>query len=224
MASYRLNIARIQGCPPPAEVCEALAEFGLPADEEFGVLDQSEAGHSAFATIARRIDTTVDDLDEATGEVTARPVRKVVVYPFGVRPAAEFLEIYAGPAGIIEHVARFFSTCLALPTVVSAIEIDLPSAVGKLARATKHFQLRSIRVAEYAHNAYMSGPYGPKFLDTEQGIAFLDEYADFVTSASVRFAAPTGRATATFPPKACFGFSCNEDDRTEVRSILRKLI
>ena len=33
MATYKLNIAKIRGCPPPAELDKALAAYGLPEDD-----------------------------------------------------------------------------------------------------------------------------------------------------------------------------------------------
>ncbi len=54
MATFKLNIARIRGCPPPAEVAEALDEFGLPETEEFGVLNHSAAGEAVWASLVGR--------------------------------------------------------------------------------------------------------------------------------------------------------------------------
>jgi len=211
MATFKLNIARIRGCPPPAEVAEALDEFGLPETEEFGVLNHSAAGEAVWATIIRKTTQAVQTLDEAARDVTSAVVEKVTVYPFAVKPSTEVLEVYAGSAAAIEQV-------------VDAIELDIPSAIEKLARNTEKFQLRSIRVSEYAHNSFMSGPYAPKFLDSQHGVDFLDEYAEFVAAASVRFAGPTGRINVKLSPKACFSYSCNEDDQPTVQSILRKLV
>ena len=224
MATFKLNIARIRGCPPPAEVAEAMEEFGLPETEEFGVLNHSAAGEAIWATIIRKTTQAVQTLDEAARDVTSAVVEKVTVYPFAVKPSTEVLEVYAGSAASIEQVGLFLSGSLALPTVVDPIELDIPSAIEKLARNTEKFQLRSIRVSEYAHNSFMSGPYAPKFLDSQHGVDFLDEYAEFVAAASVRFAGPTGRITVSLSPKACFSYSCNEDDQPAVQSILRKLI
>lgn len=223
MASFKLTIARIQGCPPPAKLAALIEEFGLPESEEFGVLNHSAISEAVFGTIVRRSQQTLPRLDNETRQVTSQPIEKVTLYPFGVKPSSERLEIYAGSTTAIEQMAAFFSTCLALPTVIKGIEVDIPSAIDKLAKNTQKFQLRAIRVGDYAHDAYMSGPYAPKFLDSQHGQDFLEEYAQQVTSASVKFAAPTGRATATLAPTATFGYSCNEDDQPHVQSILRKL-
>ncbi len=224
MATFKLNVGHIRGCPPPAEIAAAMEEFGLPESEEFGVLEHSATAETAFATIIRRTDQTVQRLDPETQGVTTVAVEKVTLYPFAVRPAGEVLEVYAGAASSIEQVGEFFSGCLALPIVVDPIELDIASAVDKLAAATQRFQLRSIRISDYAHNSYMSGPYAPKFLDTEHGKDFLGEYADYVLAATVRFQTPGGRANVNLTPKACFSFSCGEEDQTAVLSILRKLI
>lgn len=223
MASFRLNVARIRGCPPPEEVVEAMEEFGLPDSEEYGVLDVSATGKSVFGTVVRKSQQAVQRLDAEAREVTAEAVERVTVYPFGLRPDAEVLEVYAGSAGSIEQMGVFFSSCLALPTVVEAIKLDILGAVDKLRKSTEKFQLRSVRLSDYAHNSFMSGPYAPRFLDTQHGRDFMEEYAEVVTAAGVRFTCPGGRATVALSPKACFRFSCSDEDQPFVLSILRKL-
>ena len=224
MATYRLNIARIRNCPPPDTLDEALEAFALPEDEEFGVLNHSATKQAVFGSVVRKVQQAVQRLDVKAREVTAAAIEKVQVYPFAAYPPAELLEVYAGSSGAIDQMATFFSRCLALPTLVEPIELDIPSAVDRLARRTERFQLRSVRVSEYAHDSYMSGLYAPKFLDSGHGRDFLTEYAEFVTAASVRFAAQTGRANVKLSARACFSFSCQEEDRPMVLSILRRLI
>ena len=224
MATFKLHIARVRGCPAPEELDRAIEEFGLPEHEEFGVLDHSLAGPAVHATIVHRTQQTVQRLDRKAKDITPTPVEKAAAYPFAVNPAREVLEIYAGPPGAIEQVGVFFSSCLALPALVEPIELDVLSAVRKLEKNTERFQLRSARVSEYAHNSFMSGPYTPKFLDNQHGLDFLEEYADYVTAAAVRFAAPAGRITVRLTTKACFSLSRGEEDHPTALSVLRKLI
>jgi len=223
MASFKLNIAKVRGCPPAGELAVAMESFALPETEEFGVLNCTGTAETVFATIIRKTQQAVQRLDAETAQVTAAAVEKVSVYPIGIRPESEVLEIYAGPASAIEQVGVFLGSCLALPTVTEPIEIDIPAAIEKLAGLTERFSLRSIRVSEYAHNSYMAGPYAPKFLDSQHGLDFLNQYADFVKTASVRFQGPSGRVNLNLTPAASFSFSCNEDDQPVVQSILRKL-
>lgn len=223
MASYKLNVARIRGCPSPREVDEAMAEFGLPETEEYGVLDHSATDTSVFGTIIRKTQQTMPQLDADAKELTATMVERVTAYPFGARPDTETLEVYAGSASGIEQVGLFFSSALAFPTVTEAVEVDIPAAIDKLLETTEKFQFRSVRISEYAHNSFMSGSYAPKFLDTQHGRDFMEEYAELVVAASVKFAGPSGRVTVSLTPKACFTYSCGEDDRSFVQSILRKL-
>jgi hypothetical protein len=224
MATHRLNVGRIQGCPSPAQLEEALADFGLPETEEFGVLNHSATPEAVFGTVVRTVQQSVQRLDAKAQQVSPVTVEKVLVYPFAVRPKAELLEVYAGSGTVLEQMGTFFAGCLALPVLVEPIELDLPAALEKLAARTERYQLRSVRVSEYAHSSYMSGPYAPRFLDSDHGMDFLAEYAEFVTSATVRFAAPAGRASVKLSPKASFSFSCQEDDRPAVLSVLRRLL
>ena len=173
MPSFRLNFANIQGCPAPAKVAKLMEQFGLPKSEEFGVLACQATEAMLFGTIVRRSNRTVARLDAETKEITAAPIEMVTVYPFGIRPFTGRLETYAGSSAGIEQVSVFLCSCLALPSLVGDIEIDVPSAIDKLAQSAKRFQLRAVRVSEHAHNAYMIGAYAPKFLDSEHGKEFL---------------------------------------------------
>jgi hypothetical protein len=224
MATFKLNIAQIRQCPPPAEVDAAMAEHGLPEGEPFGVLSHSASDKAAFATIARRTEQTVQTLDEATQEITSSLVEKVTVYPIAIYPTQHRLETYAGTASGIDQIAGFLASSLAMPTVVDTIEIDIPAAIEKLADQCPKFRLVAVRVRDYAHNSYMAGPYSPKFLDSQHGVDFLNQHLDAIVSARVDFYAETGKASINLTPKAAFSFSCNEDDETQVQSILRKLI
>lgn len=224
MASFKLNIARIRGCPPAAELAEAIEAFGLPESEDFGVLNCTSGQNTVYGTLVRKTQQTLQKLDTEAGEITAVAVEKATVYPFGVNPTREVLETYAGSGGGIDQVSAFFSAHLALPTIVQAIELDILSAIDKLAARCEKFQLCAARVSDYAHNSFMNGTYAPSFLDTEHGKDFLDEYADYIKSARVRFAGPSGRINVALTPTACFNFSCNEEDQPTAQAVLRKLI
>lgn len=223
MASYKLNIATVHGCPPAAQVAKAMEEFGLPEDAEFGVLNVTSTPQAVFGSVVRKTRQSLPQLDAATGEVTASAVERVTIYPFSVKPGAEILEVYAGTATAIEQVGLFLGGQLSLPTVVEPIERDVTDMVEKLSKLTERFILQSVRVNDYAHNSYMAGPYVPKFLDSDHGRDFMAEYADQVTAARVRFAGKAGRIGVTLSPKACFGYSCNEEDQALAQNLLRKL-
>ncbi len=225
MATFKLNLATIGSCPSVKDLSEALEEYGLPETEEFGVLNYTSAEAAVFATILRKTNQAIQKLDAKTGEVLTDAVEKVTVYPIGVFPQRGVLEVYEGSATGIEQIGAFFASGLALPTLVAPIDLDIPSTIEKLRSQTERFQLKSIRVSEYAHSSYMCGPYAPKFLDSEHGMDFLREYVDYVTSANCRFQAPNGKVTLTLSPKACFRFSLNnEDDQPAVQAVLRKLV
>jgi len=139
MASFKLNIAKVRGCPPAGELAVAMESFALPETEEFGVLNCTGTAETVFATIIRKTQQAVQRLDAETAQVTAAAVEKVSVYPIGIRPESEVLEIYAGPASAIEQVGVFLGSCLALPTVTEPIEIDIPAAIEKVAGLTERF-------------------------------------------------------------------------------------
>lgn len=224
MASFKLNIARLRGCPDPQEVDKAMAEWGLPDDDAYGVLDHSVAGEAAYATIVRKTQQTIQCVDAEAKEMTATIVERAAAIPFGVRPSKEILEVYAGSASAIEQVGLFFSSCLAMPVTAEPIDLDVGSAIDKLRSLTERCELRAARVKDYAHNSFMSGTYAPKFLDTEHGRDFLEEYGEHIAAASVRFTGQNGRINVSLSSKSCFGFSCDEEDQPLAQSILRKLV
>ena len=224
MASFKLNIARVRQCPAPEALGAAMEEFGLPDGEPFGVLNHSQTSAACFATIARRTQQTVQTLDAESQEVTSAMVEKVTIYPIAIFPRLGTLEIYAGTASGIEQIAGFLGSSLALPTIVDPVEMDIPSAIDKLGGMCERFRLEGVCVRDYAHNSYMAGPYAPKFLDGQHGMDFLNEHVDDVVSARVAFFSQTGKVSVTLSPNASFGFACNEDDETDVQTILRKLV
>lgn len=224
MASFKLNLARIRNCPPPAKLAAAMKSYGLPESEEFGVLNFSSTDQSVTCTLLRKSQSAVQKFDKDSGELTSAMVEKAVIYPFAIKPVGEVLETYAGTFTGIEQVGAFLASALALNTVVETIELDVAEVVQKLAKSVQHAQLRSVRVTDFAHNSYMAGGYSPKFLSHEHGMEFLEEYAENVQSASVKFAGPGGKVTVSITPKACFSYSCNEEDVPAIQMILRKLI
>ncbi len=224
MASYKLNTGRVRGCPGANELVRRMEAFGMPETEEFGVLNCSGTTSSAFATIVRTTSATIKQVDPETKEVCSKAIDKAMVIPVAITPGADRLEVYAGSKSAIEQAGIFLSSCLALKTVTETIEFDVAAAVEKLAKETNKFQLRTIKISDYAANAYMIGGYGPKFMDTDHGLEFMREYAAGLQSVQVRFQGPTGKVTLTLRPDACISYSCNEDDQTAVQAIIRKLV
>ena len=219
-----MNFATCKGLGTPGEIVEALERFGLAETEEVGVLHADQAGPAAFGTLVRRTNLTIQRLDAETREVLTDVVERVALLPFGAFPELERLEVYAGSASAVEQVGAFLSTGLGMAVVTDPVELDLVGAVEKLSKDTSKFQLRGVRATDYAANSYMIGTYAPKFMDTDHGMQFMEQYAEALKSVQVRFAGPSGRATATLTPNACFSYSCHEDDQPEIQQVLRKLV
>lgn len=225
MASFKLNIAELDNCPDAAELAKVIENYGTPEDEEFGVLACTASSEAVHARILRKSNQAIQKFDPESGEIATTAVEKATVFNIAVFPARGMLEVYDGSAGGIDQIANFFASSLALPTIVTQIPCDIPAAIEKLKANVARFQLRSVRISEYAHNSYMLGPYSPKFFESEQGSEFLKEYIDYVTQANISFQGPHGRVTVTLTPKACFSYSiANEDDKPIVQAVLRKLI
>ena len=224
VASYKMNIASIKGCPDAKKFGALLADFGVPEKEEFGVLAWATAPASVTATILRKSLQSIQKMDARTKEITTEKVEKVTLYPFFVKPSTERLEVYSGSKAAIEQVSVFFSSCLCLATVVEACELDVLGTINTLTREQAKFQLKAVKVSDYAANSYMLGAYGPKFIDSEHGREFLEKYAEAVTSASVRFYVNGHKANVTLRPNACLSYSCDEDMQQEIQEVVRKLV
>jgi len=224
LASFKINFATCRGLPTPDEIVTALEEFGLAESEEIGVLHASSAPGAAFGTLVRRTNLAVQKLEPKTRQLLTEQVERVALIPFGAFTKAERLEVYSGSASNVTEVGAFFGSGLAMAVVTDPIELDLLSVVEKLIESTEKFQLRSVRVSDYAANSYMIGTYAPKFMDTDHGLQFLEKHLEVLKTVQVRFAGPSGRATATLTPNACFGYSCHEDDQPAIQQILRRLV
>lgn len=224
MASFKINFATCKGLGAPAEIVDGMEQFGLAETEEIGVLHADVAGEAAFGTLIRRTHMAVQRIDSDTHEVLTENVERITLYPFGAFCNAERLEVYAGTTSGIQQVGDFISGGLAMAVVTDPIELDLLTTVDRLMNNTTKFQLRAVRTSDYAANSYMIGTYAPKFMDTDHGLQFMEQYAEGLKSVQVRFAGPSGRVTATLTPNACFSYSCQEDDQPEVQQILRKLV
>ena len=224
MSSYKINFATCKGLGAPADMVAAMDEFGLAETEEVGVLHADAAGEAAFGTLIRRTNLAVQRIDADTHEVLTENVERVTLYPFGAFTKAERLEVYAGTTSGLQQVGDFIGSGLAMAVVTDPIELDLLTSVDRLMKNTAKFQLRAVRASDYAASSYMIGTYAPKFMDTDHGLQFMEQYAEGLKSVQVRFAGPSGRVTATLTPHACFGYSCQEDDQPEVQQILRKLV
>ncbi len=225
MASFKMNLATLDNCPSTTQLVEAMDKYGIPEDGEFAVLDCIGNDDVARATIVYRGSQAVNALDEEAGEVVARAVEKATKYPIAIFPGRGVLEIYEGTASGFDHIAAFFASELALPIVVTPIEIDIPAVIEKLQTQVNKFQLRGAKINDYAHSSYMSGPYTPKFLDSASGLEFIQEYVEQLASASVKFRGDHGLVSVSLASKACFSYSVkDEDDKPAVQAILRKLI
>lgn len=224
MASFKINFAVCKGLAGPADMVDALEQFGLAETEEIGVLHASAAAGAAFGTLVRRSWLAVQKLDAETHEVLSENVERITLLPFGAFHKQDRLEVYAGSAKAIEEVGGFLASGLAMAVVTEPFELDLLALVESLIKETKKFQLRAVRVSDYAANSYMIGAYTPKFMDTDHGLKFMEEYAAVLKTVQVRFAGPSGRVNVTLTPNACFSYSCHEDDQPEVQRILRALV
>ena len=219
-----MNFATIQGCPPPKQVAKEMELFGLPQTEEFGVLNQQATDTAIFAAIIEKKQQAVQKLDPESKELVSEAIEKVTVHNFAIKPAAGIMEVYTGSAATIEHIAAFLSGAIGLPTLVGKCERDILPLIDKLKEQVKNFKIKSVKVSDYAANSYMCDTYGPKFMDSQHGDEFMQEHADFLESATVKFSGSKGQVTLTIRKDGCFNYSCNEDDNAGIQALLRKLM
>ncbi len=223
MASYTLNIARIRGCPKAAELHKELADYGVQASDGFAVLEVAKGGEFVRGTLVRLVNQQYPHLDGEEEQLDTQVIEKAVALPFAIWPGKNRLEITAGGKTGIEDIGAFLASELALSVVVDPVEIDLVDAVASLIEEVDRFSLRSMTISDYAHNSYMIGKYAPKFMDTDHGTKFLEEYVEGTDAVIVRFVLG-GQVNLTIRPTGCFSYSLKDEaDNDQVQKILRGL-
>lgn len=224
MDPHTLNIARVTGLPSLKALGSAFAIFGVPADGLFGVINPTTSRDFVSATLIFRCSQTVRRIEPTTAAVVTAEIDKVAVYPFTVYPAKGVIEVRAGGINGLSRIQDFLTACLSTAVIVEPVELDISIAARKLNSQTERFLVRSVRVAHFAAKSHMSGPYSPRFTDSDFGMDFIDAHADSITTANVRFAASAGTVALTLNSRSCFKYSCNEDDSISVQNILRRLV
>ena len=104
----------------------------MPADQEFGVLNHQATEQAVFGTVARRFEQAVQTVDPESKEVTSQAVERVNLYPFGVKPSTEVLELYGGPASGIEEELLEAAACEVTPASRLSCQITMTDALDGL--------------------------------------------------------------------------------------------
>jgi hypothetical protein len=222
VASYKLNIGLMRGCPPAEELAEKLGQ--VAPGERFAVEDLASSSRAVRCRLLRFTDLTVDCWDEKNARVEPMAVRKATSFPLLFRPEAEMVEVQAGSIRSLEQVELLLTECVGLAVTVEKIAFDVIDLLSRLRPLTSKFQLVGGAVELFSANSYTLGPYRPKFEDTENGLEFLEKYAEAVKSARVRFAGKNAKVTVTLAPASSFGFSCCEDDQDATLALLRQVV
>ncbi len=226
--AHTLNISLVRGLGAGArsveDVVKAMDEYGVAPTESIGVLKASCTPRAVLASLIRRTTKTISKVNVETGDPEVSAVAHEDLYPFGLFwGEAGRLELYGGGSQAVGCVVGFLAGDLGLKISVDPIEVDLMGAVDKLAPLRK-FYIRQATTASYAANSYMIGNYSPKFIDTDTGRDFIEQYAEALSKVTVRWAGQAGHVTATLTPQAAFGYSCHDDDQIATQQILRGLV
>ena len=232
MPSFQMHIASIAGCDPD-ELVDRLKQFiegqGDSA-REFVVLKyhRRKGSHAVRIDLARRIQCELQTIAAGPGgklSLTATPAARAVASTVLINTKAERIETYGPGSQSLDHAADgFLINELGLPVLWERMKVDLSAAIDKLAAEVERLRIVNTGVGDYSHNSYMIGPYTPKFLDSQHGIDFLQEYIEGVKTVRVKFAGPAGPVGLSVKPVSSFSGSIrDEDDLAYVQSICRKL-
>ena len=221
MASFKLNIGRITGCPAAATLAEKM-NVGVDG-QRFGVLDLVGTAAAVKCRLLRLTNKPAKVWDEAKGAIVEVVERKAEELPLTIFPQKGTIELTAGSAKALEHIETFLTDELGLSVVVEPIEMDVLGSIEKLRKDARKFQLVSGTIELFSANSFTLGTYRPKFEDTENGMEFLEKHAAAVKDARVRFAAKNGRVNLVLTSLANYAFSCREDDRDGVIAMVREL-
>ncbi len=222
MASFKLNIGMVRGCPTSSELATKLKMIP-DEDERFTILDLNYTDTALKCRLVRFSNQVVTSWDGEKREVEEVVIRKAEVLPLLILPPKGIVEVQAGSIRSLEQVDVLLSQELGLAVTVEPIEFDVIDLIRKVREQVQGFQLLAAAVDLFSANSYTLGVYRPKFEDTENGLEFLEQYAEAIKTARVRFAGKTGKVTVTLSPHSAFAFSCREDDYDPVSALLRRV-
>ena len=236
MPSFQLHIARITPDMKPADIAKAVDHYadGQSRDpgREFTVLNCHAYPQSGLVQIslARQVGCQIQSiaaLDKKKPdafELVTRDVLRVTPLDMAINTKLGLLETYGGGTGSIENASMFLAGALALAVLAEAQKIDVIKAIDWLTANVERLQVRRSDISDYSHNSYMIGPYAPKFLDSQHGLDFTQEYIAGVKKVAVRFSGPAGHIGLNLTAAASFtGTVKDEDDLPHAQSICRKI-
>ena len=222
MASYKLNIGMVRGCPSTAELATKM-EMLPDEDERFTILDLNHTPTALKCRLVRFSNQVIKGWDPQRRDVEEVVVRKAEVLPLLILPPKGIVEVQAGSIRSLEQVDVLLTQELGLAVTVEPIEFDVIDLIRKVRQEVQAFQLVSAAVDLFSANSYTLGVYRPRFEDTEHGLDFLDEHEEAIKTARVRFAGKSGKVTVTLSPNSAFAFSCRADDYDQVSALLRRV-
>ncbi len=230
MAAFKLNIGWLRGTPEIAKIHQAMGDFGCPNDEPDGLIDVGIKTDSTavWGTWVTATQAVIKKLNRKDRMVEDKEVDKDLVYPFMIRqvePGIAVVETFAGSIKTLERLNDFLAARLAVTCEQQMLPIDLISFYNKVKAEQPKASLKSAKVSTYAANSKVAGPYSPKFLNSEEGIAFIEEVADeaLVKSIQIVYPGPSGKVSISVSPDGGISFSCKQDDAATVRSDIRRL-
>jgi len=222
VASYKLNIGMVRGCPSAAELATKM-EMLPDQDERFAVLDLHHTSTALKCRLVRFTNQVVKGWNDRDREVEEVVVRKAESLPLLILPPKGIVEVQAGSIRSLEQVDVLLSQELGLAVTVEPIIFDVIDLLNRVRQEVQAFQLLSAAVDLFSANSYTLGVYRPKFEDTANGLEFLEQHAEAVKAARIRFAGKTGKVTVTLAPHSAFAFSCREDDADRTSALLRNV-
>jgi len=235
MPSFQIHIASI-ALDNPDILVQRLDQFikrqgdALSTNSEFVVLKyhRAEGSPTVRIELARRIPCNLQTIASGPGgnlHLTATPAARAVASTVLINTAAERIETYGPGAKSLDHAAEgFLINELGIPVLWERMKVDISEAIDKLAADVERLRIVRTGIGDYSHNSYMIGPYSPKFLDSQHGLDFTQEYIEGVKTVRVKFAGPSGPVSLSVKPVSSFSGSIkDDDDLAYVQSICRKL-
>jgi len=223
MSVFRLNLARLRGTVPIAKIVDAIRAYGAPPSRPYGVLAVSGESGSVSASVFYRAKQTTLQLIPEEGVVVPVVVEKAVPYRFRLFQRPKRIEVYDGSFNGLSRIEEFLSLSLGGGPKVDPIEIELGDFLVRMSSVVERFQLRRLKVKGYAPASYVKGTYDAVFDDSDRGLRFLADHGDGVTAATVSYSGENGRVTIGLTARACFSYSCSDEDESTVRDLLREI-
>jgi hypothetical protein len=222
MAAYKLNIGLVRQCPKPADVVNKLKGFGLPPEQEYGILECADSPAGVKATLVNGRFKGICRLNRDKHELADEKVESFTAIPFILSMADKTVKVFAGGARVLKLLADKLAEICGEAFEFEPIPLDPVQVAITLNTAVEDLKLLGVAVDKYAHDSQTEGPYVPKFQSTQHGLDFIGDpkRSPNVSAVAVWWKGAIKKVRVKLVRTAAFAYSCDPDEQQAVETKL----